>query len=56
MSIEDLIQLLQNRLTFVADERDRAVTRGDISYVEALDRDTAQTSQALTVLQTAVAA
>lgn len=55
MSIQDLIQLLQNRLTFTAAERERAVARGDISYIEALDRDTAQTSQSLVALQAAAA-
>ena len=55
MSIEDLIKLLQNRLSFTASERERAVGRGDVAYVEALDRDAATTTQALSVLQAAVA-
>lgn len=55
MSIEELIQLLQNRLMFTAAERERAVARGDIPYIEALDRDATRTTASLTALQAAAA-
>jgi hypothetical protein len=53
MSLEDLITLLQNRLSFNAQQRAAAVQRGDIAQVVALDADSATTQATLDALQTA---
>ena len=51
MSIEDLIKMLSNRIAFNVQQRQAAVMRGDVSYVTALDADTATTQATLDALQ-----
>ena len=51
MSIQDLIELLQNRLTFNAANRAAAAQRGDIALVQQYDADTASTQATLDQLR-----
>jgi hypothetical protein len=51
MSLDDLITLLQNRLSFNAQQRAAAAQRGDIAQVSALDADSATTQSTLDALQ-----
>jgi hypothetical protein len=53
MSIEELINLLQNRLAFNATQRTAAVQRGDVALVTSLDVDTATTQATLDALSAA---
>jgi hypothetical protein len=52
MGIKEIILLLNNRLTYMAQQRDQAVARGDITALTAIDADIAQTSSTLSALQT----
>jgi hypothetical protein len=54
MSIQDLIVLLQNRITFNQGQRTAAVQRGDVSLVQSLDADLASTQATLDQLQSLV--
>lgn len=51
MSIQDLIALLQNRLTFNAGQRAAAFARGDAALVASIDADTVSTQATLDQLQ-----
>jgi hypothetical protein len=51
MSINDLIALLQNRIAFIASQRDAAVERGDIAQVYLLDTDKITTQSTLETLK-----
>jgi hypothetical protein len=53
MSPEQLIELLQNRVLWLQAERARAVERGDVAAVMALDADLTATSGTLALLQAA---
>jgi hypothetical protein len=52
MSIQDLIVLLQNRITF--NQGQRTAQRGDVSLVQSLDADLASTQATLDQLQSLV--
>lgn len=54
MSVQDLITLLENRLTFSQAQRNAAVQRGDVSLVQQLDADIASTQATLDQLRTLV--
>lgn len=54
MSIQDLIALLQARLSFNQGQRTAAVQRGDIAQVQSLDADIAATQSSLDQLRTLV--
>jgi hypothetical protein len=54
MGIEDLIAMLESRMSFNATQRAAAVSRGDIALVTALDADDATSSAALNVLRAAL--
>jgi hypothetical protein len=54
VSLEDLIKLLENRLSFNEQQRQAAWQRGDVAVVGALDADTATTRDSLTVLRAAL--
>jgi hypothetical protein len=54
MSIQELITLLQNRLTFNSIQRAAALSRGDAAMVENLDKDTTNTQATLDQLLTLV--
>lgn len=47
MSIQDLIAILQNRLTFNQGQRTAAVQRGDVAAVASLDADINSTQATL---------
>lgn len=53
MSIEELVNLLQNRLAFNAQQRSSAAQRGDVALVASLDADSATTQATLDALQAA---
>lgn len=55
MSIQELIEMLRNRIAFLARERQLAVGRGDVAYVSALDADTATTNTTIAALEAALA-
>jgi hypothetical protein len=54
MTIEELIALLRNRLSFAQTRRTEAFQRGDIETVTAIDADIAATNASLAVLESAV--
>lgn len=54
MTIEDLISLLQNRITFAQGQRTAAAQRGDVALVQQLDADMASTQASLDQLRTLV--
>jgi hypothetical protein len=54
MSIEELITLLRNRLSFAQTRRTEAFQRGDIETVATIDADIAATNSTLAVLESAV--
>ena len=56
MSIDELITLLQSRLTYTQAQRVAASQRGDIAMVQRLDADLASTQGTLSQLQTLLAA
>lgn len=47
MSIQELIALLQNRLTFNVTQRAAAYARGDAALVASIDMDSASTQATL---------
>jgi hypothetical protein len=53
MSIEELIQLLQNRLANNTQQRAAAAQRGDVAQVAAIDADSSTTQATLDFLQAA---
>jgi hypothetical protein len=54
MTIDELIRILENRLSNNARLREQAVARGDAAGVVALDADTATTESTLNDLRTLV--
>lgn len=50
MTIEELIQILRNRLEHNARMREQAVSRGDVDAVNNYDSDTATTQATLNTL------
>jgi hypothetical protein len=50
MTIDELIALLNNRLTFNAGQRAAAALRGDLAAVTLFDEDTATTTATLAIL------
>ena len=52
MSIQDLIALLENRITFNQTQRNAASQRGDVALVQQLDADIASTQATLDQLRT----
>lgn len=50
MTIQDLIKLMQNRLTFLEQQRGGAVQRGDVALVQHIDADTMSTQATLDAL------
>ena len=54
MSIQELITLLHNRLTFNAEQRAAAFARGDATLVATIDADIASTQVTLSQLQSLV--
>jgi|GEM_PF-6138657 len=55
MSIQDLITLLENRLSFSHGQRVAAAQRGDIALVQQFDSDIASTQSTLDQLRALVA-
>jgi hypothetical protein len=51
MSIKELIDLLQARLTYTQGQRAVAAQRGDVAMVQQLDADITSTQATLTTLQ-----
>ena len=51
MTIDELIAILENRLHFLAVQRDAAFGRGDALTVSALDADIGTTSSSLEALR-----
>lgn len=54
MTIEEIIAILKNRLAFNAQQRNAAVSRGDIEQVAALDADTVTTQASIDEMQASV--
>jgi hypothetical protein len=54
MSIEEIISLLRNRISYFQTRRAEAFQRGDIETVTASDADIAATNSTLAVLESAV--
>lgn len=54
MTLQQLIEMLENRLRWNAEQRAAAEARGDVSTVESLDKDSASTQGTLTVLRAAL--
>lgn len=52
MTIEEIIEMLRNRITANAQYRQKAVDRGDFEAVEYLDADTSKTREALSAIET----
>jgi hypothetical protein len=51
MSIKEIILLLNNRLTYMGQQREQAITRGDIAALSSIDAYIAETSATLSILQ-----
>ena len=47
MNLEDIIKLLENRLTYHSQQRDAAFNRGDLKSMQLYDEDIASTQQTL---------
>lgn len=52
MSLNDLIRLAQARLAHLNGQRDDAMARGDVSAIERLDKEIAETQGTLDALRT----
>lgn len=52
MSVQYLIKMLENRLSFAQSQRESAVQRGDVSSVESIDADIYSTQETLAQLRT----
>jgi hypothetical protein len=52
MSIQELIRLLENRLSYIAQLRQGAVLRGDLGAITELDQDSTSTQATLDALRT----
>lgn len=53
MSTAELIEILENRMSFNAQQRSTAVQRGDIQSIAAIDYDNLSTNAAISVLKAA---
>lgn len=47
MNLEDIIKLLENRLTYHGQQRDAAFNRGDLKSVQSYEEDIASTQNTL---------
>jgi hypothetical protein len=54
MELSELVDLVNNRLTYLAAQRALAVTRGDLNMITSIDFDVAKTEATLSILQNAV--
>ncbi len=53
MTPEQIIAILNNRLTYLDGQRVEAVARGDLALVNAIDFDVVETTNTIGVLQAA---
>ena len=51
MDPQDLIRMLENRITYNTQQRNAAFDRGDVNTVQFFDNDTAKSRQSLDVLR-----
>lgn len=53
MTPEQIIVILNNRLSYLSSQRQEAVARGDLDLVNAIDLDVVDTTNTIGVLQAA---
>lgn len=51
MTLDEIVNILVNRLTFLQSQRTIAVAIGDLSRVDSLDQEITETSSTLTALR-----
>ena len=54
MDPQELIRMLENRITYNTQQRNAAFDRGDVNTVQLFDNDTAKTEASLAILRSSV--